>query len=228
MQNESLLPEEKMWIAAHAIARLLIKHQQEIDPERDGIRTELKKVNSYFRHKISQTPADINTPSIFFEYLDILVKNGRSIRHTGNTPEYYRCIREACNDHLKNLQSDTFVILKTLGWAIRLMHYYKVTPIGEIAEVVVQEEEITSVSERQAAIEKLKSTQVFEEGQIIEAVVEKKRSKGNKVTYLIDGISFTEKEPKTFKQIPESGSVKVEIKSLKEDGTINHIKFVEL
>lgn len=226
MQNESSLVEEKIWIVSHAIAKLLTKNQKEIAPEKDGIRTELQKINSYFRHKTCQIPTLESNTAILFEYLDVLVRNGKSVGHTGNTPEYYRCIREACNNHLKNLQFDSLAILQILGWTIRLMHYYKVIPIGEIPEIVI-EEDTTAVSERQAAIAALKSTQTFAEGQIIEATVEKKQSKGNKVTYLIAGVSFNEKEPKTFNQIPESGTVKVQIKSLKEDGTINHVKFME-
>jgi mannose/fructose/N-acetylgalactosamine-specific phosphotransferase system component IIB len=105
------------------------------------------------------------------------------------------------------------------------MRYYKVSPIGENAEP--QEESVPSaVTERQAAIEALIQTQTFEVGQMIEAQV-KQKLKGNKVTYLIGDLSFTEKEPRSFERIPESGEVKVEIKSLKEDGSINHVKFVQ-
>lgn len=227
MQNESSVPEEKIWSKAHAIAKSLTKQQQEIARGKDGIRTELKKVNSYFRHVVIQTSVDTNTIPVFFEYLDTLVKNGKSIGHTGNTPKYYECIREVCKQHLKDLPSDALAILQILGWAIRLIHYYSVTPIGETVEIEFQEPEVIAVTERQAAIEELKSTQAFEEGQIIEAQVEKKQPKGSRVTYLIGRVSFPEKEPKTFNQIPESGTVKVQIKSLKEDGSINHIKFFE-
>jgi CRISPR-associated protein (TIGR03986 family) len=69
-------------------------------------------------------------------------------------------------------------------------------------------------------------TKNFRVGQRLEArVIEKK--KGNKVKYEIDGFRYEEKESKQFKNIPESGQVIVEIKSIKDDGCINHIKFVQ-
>lgn len=205
------------WQIAHEIARDLVASEMDVN--------ELGKAIAYLRSAISRDSSSAG--SQFFKFLSTLVKSGNAIGHSGKTIGYYRNLDKACNTHLKNAISDAQSMLQILGWAARLMRYYKVTPIGEIPEVVAQEEEVTAVSERQAAIAALRSTQTFEEGQIIQAVVEKKHSKGNKVTYLIAGVSFTEKEAKTFNQIPESGSVKVEIKSLKEDGTINHIKFIE-
>ena len=205
------------WQAAHAIARDLVLAEADVN--------ELGKAIAYLRSAINRDAATAGTQ--FFKFLAALVRSGNQIGHSGRTIGYYRAVDKACKAHLSSEASDAQSLLQILGWAARLMRYYKVTPIGEIVEIEFQEPEVTAVTERQAAIEALKTTQAFEEGQIIEAQVEKKQSKGSKVTYLIGGIPFTEKEPKTFDQIPESGTVKVQIKSLKEDSSINHIKFVE-
>ena len=205
------------WQAAHAIARDLVTAEADVN--------ELGKASAYLRSAINRDAATAGTQ--FFKFLAALVRSGNQIGHSGRTIGYYRALDKACNTHLRGEASDSQSLLQILGWAARLMRYYKVTPIGEIVEIEFQEPEMTAVTERQTAIEELKSTQAFEEGQIIEAQVEKKQPKGSKVTYLIGGVPFTEKEPKTFNQIPESGTVKVQVKSLKEDGSINHIKFVE-
>jgi hypothetical protein len=205
------------WQAAHAIARDLVIAEVDVN--------ELGKAIAYLRSAINRDAATAGTQ--FFKFLATLVRSGNQIGHSGRTIGYYHAVDKACNTHLNSAASDAQSLLQILGWATRLMRYYKATPIGEMVEIEFKEQEITAVTERQAAIEELKSTQMFGEGQFIEAQVEKKQPKGSKVTYILGGVPFTEKEPKTFDQIPESGTVKVQIKSLKEDGSINHIKFAE-
>lgn len=206
---------DAQWNMAHQIAQRLVSDSTDVN--------ELGKVIAYLRTAINQHGSSAG--SQFFKYLKALVRNGDSIGHSSRTIGYYRSIDKACSDILQKENLDVETLLQILGWAARLMRYYKVAPIGEIRES--QEESVPSaVTERQAAIEALIQTQTFEVGQIIEAQV-KQKLKGNKVTYLIGDLSFTEKEPKTFDRIPESGEVKVEIKSLKEDGSINHVKFVQ-
>ncbi|WAL59849.1 hypothetical protein [Thermocoleostomius sinensis] len=206
---------DAQWNMAHQIADRLAKEDTDVN--------ELGKVIAYLRTAINQYGS--NAGSQFFKYLKTLVKNGNSIGHSSKTIGYYRSIDKACSDILQKENLDAEAILQILGWAARLMRYYKVSPIGENAEP--QEESVPSaVTERQAAIEALIQTQTFEVGQMIEAQV-KQKLKGNKVTYLIGDLLFTEKEAKTFDRIPASGKVKVEIKSLKEDGSINHVKFVQ-
>lgn len=63
-------------------------------------------------------------------------------------------------------------------------------------------------------------------GMVFEAIVLEKTKKGSKVKYDIFDEIYPEKEPKAFDKIPESGAVMVQIKSLKEDGRINHVKFI--
>lgn len=205
------------WQVAHDIARELV--------EADVDANELGKAIAYLRGAIDQDSSKAGTQ--FLKFLKTLVKNGNQIGHSGKTIGYYRNLDKVIETYLREEENNAQNMLKILGWVARLMRYYKVTPIGEIPTIEVTEEQPTSLSNRQLALERLKSEKVFEEGQIIEAQVDKKHSKGSKVTYLIEGISFTEKEPKTFNSIPESGTVKVQVKSLKEDGSINHVKYIE-
>lgn len=79
---------------------------------------------------------------------------------------------------------------------------------------------------RQEKINQLLASENLEVGKQLEAVVLGKRQKGSEVTYEISGVSFKEKEKKQFSEIPDNGSVVVEIRSLKEDGSINHVKFI--
>ena len=206
------------WQIAHDIARDLIESDADVN--------ELGKAIAYLRSAINQDPSKAGTQ--FFKFLQTLVRNGNQIGHSGRTIGYYRTLDKVVGISLKKEEANAQNMLKILGWVARLMRYYKVTPIGEIPDIEFTEEETEFLTERQLAIEKLKSEQAFKEGQIIEAVVDKKYSKGNKVTYVIEGIAFTEKERKTFNSIPESGIVKVQIKSLKEDGSINHVKFTDV
>lgn len=102
------------------------------------------------------------------------------------------------------------------------MQYYKVSPVGETVKANTISKPL--IPERKKKIEDFQKTHQFKVGDILDAKVIKK-SRGKKVTYEIEGISYTEKEQKKFDIIPENQIVKVEIKSLKEDGSINHIKF---
>lgn len=209
-QTENLT--DPQWDIAHAIAKALVKTNTDVN--------ELKKVISYLRAFLNRP----NAGSQFFLYLKVLVKNGKEIAHSNKSSEYYRSINQACSQHLKNYQEHPLVILTILGWAARLMQYYKVSPVGESVNANTISKPV--IPERKKKIEHLKKTHQFQEGNILEAKVIKK-SQGNKVTYEIEGIKYQEKEPKNFDLIPENQTVKVEIKSLKDDRSINHIKFYE-
>nr|RNJ64968.1 MAG: hypothetical protein EDM05_33680 [Leptolyngbya sp. IPPAS B-1204] len=208
---------DTQWQLAHAIAQDLVKTETDVN--------ELGKAIAYLRHTIDQNPSDAG--SRFFKYLKTLVSNGKQIAHSGRTLDYYRNIDKACSQHLRQAEAEAETMLQILGWAARLMRYYRVTPIGEISQSNSEVQIAPVVTERQAAIAELKNAQKFEQGQILEAKVDKKHSTGKKVTYIISGIPFTEKEPKLFNIIPACGTVKVQIKSLKDDGSINHVKFVQ-
>lgn len=213
MSNTELVTEsltENQWQIAHAIAQTLVKEQTDVN--------ELGKAIAYLRNAVNQNQADAN--SRFFKYLKTLVGNGRQIGHSGKTTDYYRSIDKACSDCLKGFQGDASTLLQILGWASRLMRYYKEAgPIGEVVTPVVE-------SARQVEIAKATGSHEFAVGQIVEAKVT--ALKGNKVTYEILGtIRLTEKEPKKAQSLSEGQTVKVEILDLKEDGSLRKVKCCE-
>jgi hypothetical protein len=213
MSNTELMTEaltDKQWEIAHAIAQTLVKEQTDVN--------ELGKAIAYLRNAVNQDRADAN--SRFFKYLKTLVGNGRQIGHSGKTTDYYRSIDKACSDCLKGFQGDASTLLQILGWASRLMRYYKEAgPIGEVVAPVVE-------SARQVEIAKAIGSHEFAVGQIVEAKVT--AVKGNKVTYEILGtIRLTEKEPKKAQSLSEGQTVKVEILDIEEDGSPKKVKYSE-
>lgn len=198
---------EKQWEKAHNIAQFLVKENADVN--------EFSKAIAYLRNAVDRERTD--AISRFFKYLKTLVSSGRQIGHSGKTTDYYRSIDKACSDYLKGFQGDASTLLQILGWASRLMRYYKEAgPIGEIAAPVVE-------SARQVEIAKAISSHNFAIGQIVEAKVT--AVKGNKVTYEILGtIRLTEKEPKKAQSLSEGREVKVEVLDLKEDGSPKKVR----
>ncbi|HBB30402.1 MAG TPA: hypothetical protein DDZ80_05225 [Cyanobacteria bacterium UBA8803] len=198
---------ELQWQIAHAIAHTLVKADTDVN--------ELGKAIAYLRAYVNRE----NAGARFFDYLKTLVKNGRQIGHSKRTTDYYENIESACSQYLKAYQDDAATMLQILGWASRLMRYYKDAGcIGEITAPTVE-------SVRQAEIAEVISAHNFAVGQILEATVT--AVKGNKVTYEILGtIKLTEKEPKKAQSLSEGQKVKVEILDLKEDGSIKKVKCV--
>jgi hypothetical protein len=213
MSNTELVTEyltDKQWEIAHAIAQTLVKEQTDVN--------ELGKAIAYLRNAVNQNQADAT--SRFFKYLKTLVGNGRQIGHSGKTTDYYRSIDKACSDCLKGFQGDASTLLQILGWASRLMRYYKEAgPIGEVVAPVVE-------SARQVEIAKAIGSHEFAVGQVVEAKVT--AVKGNKVTYeIMATIRLTEKEPKNAQFFSEGQVVKVEVLDLKEDGSLRKVKYCE-
>jgi hypothetical protein len=199
---------EVQWKIAHAIAQTLVKEETDVN--------ELGKAIAYLRSHANRD----NAGTKFFDYLKTLAKNGRQIGHSQRTSDYYQNIENACSKYLKAYQDDATIMLHILGWASRLVRYYKNSgSIGEITTPIVE-------SVRQAEIAEVISTHNFAIGQILEATVT--AIKGNKVTYEILGtIKLTEKEPKKSQLLSEGQQVKVEILDLKEDGSIKKVKCVD-
>lgn len=205
LMTESLT--EREWEIAHAIAQYLVKDGTDVN--------EFGKAIAYLRNAVNQDRADAN--SRFFKYLKTLVGNGRQIGHSGKTTDYYRSIDKTCSDCLKGFQGDSSTLLQILGWAYRLMRYYKEAgPIGEVVAPVLE-------SARQFEIARAIGSHEFVVGQIVEAKVT--AVKGNKVTYEILGtIRLTEKEPKKAQSLSEGQVVKVEVLDIKEDGSPKKVK----
>ncbi len=198
---------EIQWQIAHAIAQTLVKEDTDVN--------ELGKAIAYLRAYSDRG----NAGSKFFDYLKTLVRNGKQIAHSKQTPVYYENIEIACSKYLKAYQDDAAVLLKILGWASRLMRYYEnAGPIGEITAPIVE-------SARQAEIAEVTQFQEFALNQILEAKVLK--IKGNKVTYEIFGvIKLTEKEPKKASSLVENQTVQVKITAL-QNGSIKSVKCVD-
>lgn len=79
---------------------------------------EAQKALAYLRSK--------RDPKAFFAYLNAIVKNGRVVIRSNQTLGYYREILAACQRHLKGMDYDEMV--QTLGWALRLLRYYRNVP----------------------------------------------------------------------------------------------------
>ncbi|MBN3923780.1 hypothetical protein [Nostoc sp. NMS4] len=210
LTTESLTEAESQ--LAHNLAITLVKEDTDVN--------EVGKVIAYLRSIVEQPDAGWR----FFSYLKTLVTNGRQIGHSGRTPGYYRSIEGACNQYLQSQQANAQTILKILGWAMRLMRYYKVSPIEEMS--ISQSPQVEQISERQAEIAEVFQSQKFEIDQVLDATV--LAVKGNRVTYeMLGTIKLTEKEPRKAASLKEGQVVKVKITALKDDGSIKSVKFIE-
>jgi hypothetical protein len=163
---------ETDWRVAHAIAQTLVKQETDVN--------ELGKAIAYLRNAVNRKQDNAGVK--FFEYLNTLVNNGRTI---GRTLEYYRTIEQTCSSYLLDYQMKPGVMLCVLGWASRLMRYYREGgATGEDLEnpaKLISDSSQSLESERQAEIRAIAQTQSFQAGQKIE--VEVKAIKGKKVTY---------------------------------------------
>ena len=213
-----MIKEEELtaaqWQSAHQIA---IKLAQKTDVN------EFRKAIAYLRIISNQD----NAGKRFFSYLNTLAKNGDRIGHSKRTKHYYQDIFDVCKDYLVAYQADTSIMLQILGWAARLVKYYQENPVGED---FISSSGITEplVSKRQEEIAKQIADNNFTEGQIVDAIVSGKSTKGNKVTYTIANttIKLTNKEPKLFDKLSEGQAVKVQIIKL-DDGKVKKIKFCD-
>lgn len=217
LTSESLT--EAQWQITHAIALTLVKDNTDVN--------ELGKAIAYLRASVNQPDAGAK----FFRYLKTLVNNGRQIGHSGRTTDYYRSIERTCNQYLH--QQNAHTTLQILGWAARLMRYYKdASPIEEISLPPTplsrggEEQHAGQDSARQAEIAEVVQSHNFALDQILDATV--LGIKGNKVTYeILETIKLTEKEPKKVVSLKEGQVVKVKITALREDGSIKSVKCID-
>jgi hypothetical protein len=66
------------------------------------------------------------TPERFFDYLRAIVRDGCAVIRSNQTIEYYRNLQTACERHLRGM--DVAEMAQTLGWAVRLLRYYRAFP----------------------------------------------------------------------------------------------------
>lgn len=197
---------ESEWQTAHAIAQTLVKAEADVN--------ELGKAIAYLRAIGDAEDAG----SRFFKYINTLVEQGKTIGHSQKTGLYYQSIEDACKKYLKLYENNAQTMLQILGWAARLMRYYQnAGPIGEIT---------APVSARQLKIEQINKSNEWAIDQILDATVI--GIKGNFVRYDICGIHKKSKEPKKAKDLNEGQQVKVKVTELKDDGSIKHVKYVDI
>jgi hypothetical protein len=194
------------WQVADTIARQLVLDQTDLN--------EFRKTISYLRAYGDRPEAGKK----YFDYLNALARNGDRIGHSKKTRGYLESITATCQKYLDSYKDDAATLLQILGWAARLMQYYKAAgPIGEMPEPTIQ-------SERETEIQAVVANQEFFEGQTLEAIV--RGINKNKVTYeMLGTLRLTAKEPKHAKVLSEGQSVTVEITALKPDGSPKNVKF---
>jgi hypothetical protein len=202
---------------AHTMAIELVKAKT--DPN------ELGKIYSYLKSYKNREEAGKKV----FIYLVTLAKNGNKIGHSKRTIEYYENISSICDRYLKDYQDNISAILEILGWAKRLIYYYKnPSTLENLNSEELDTSSLSFQSERQIEIANIVASEQFQVGQIVQARITSVQ--GNKVTYnILKKIPKTQKEPKNYQILEEKLEqlVKVEIIELKEDGSIKKVKYVE-
>ena len=102
--------QEQDLAIADSIARMLHKKGTDVN--------ELSKCTGFLR--------DNPDGAFFFEYLDTVIADGRTVVRSGLTLGYYGAIRDACRQHLTSYKDNPQAMVQILGWAARLMRYYAV------------------------------------------------------------------------------------------------------
>jgi hypothetical protein len=203
-QSDAQLTDAQ-WEIADAIARQLVLDGTDVN--------EVQKAIAYLRGIVNKEIAGKQ----FFDYLKMLVRHGNTIGHSKRTVDYYRSLDAICTQYLTAYQDDAHKMLFLLGWAARLVKYYRDgVPISELTVPVIK-------SERESKLIAIANDSQFLLGQEINAVVAAK--KGNKVTYeIMDEIRLTQKEPKIYGSLSVGQAVIVEVIQLKDMNTIKRIK----
>ncbi len=198
---------DAQWQIADAIARQLVLDGMDVN--------ELRKAIAYLRETVDKENAGKN----FFDYLKTLVCHGDTIGHSKKTVKYYRSLDARCSQYLTNYQDDAPRMLFLLGWAARLVTYYKEGfPTGELKVPDIK-------SEREAELKAVTEAHSFKVEQLLEATII--AIKKSKVTYEILGtIRQTISEHKLLKNcdLNVGQKISVEITALREDGSIRKVQ----
>jgi len=197
---------DAQWPIADAIARQLVLDGVDVN--------ELRKAIAYLRETVDRENAGRN----FFDYLKTLVRHGNTIGHSKRTVDYYLSLDTICSQYLSSYQDDAPRILFLLGWAARLVKYYKEgVPTGELKVPEIK-------TERELEVQALAAENAFEVGQTLKATIVAIR--GSKVTYeLLGTIRLTIKEPKKARDFEEGQLITVEITQMR-DGSPRKVKSV--
>ena len=125
---------DAQWKIADAIARQLVLDEVDVN--------ELRKAIAYLRETVDKEDAGKN----FFDYLKTLVRHGDTIGHSKRTVGYYRSLDTICSQYLSDYQADPPRMLFLLGWAARLVKYYRDgSPTGELTVPDIKSERETEL-----------------------------------------------------------------------------------
>lgn len=107
------------WELADTIALELVNRETDVN--------EVQKVAVHIRVYAEAQPDQVGRR--FFTLLETMVRDGRFLVRSGRTLDYYRDLREVCNQHLRDFRTTTtpekgWELVGILGWAVRLMRYY--------------------------------------------------------------------------------------------------------
>jgi hypothetical protein len=113
MENESSLPimPEDMHIAQN-VARTLDK----------------RGVDANEAHKALEFLVKHKSGPDFFTFMQTLQRNGSVVVRSNRTLQYYAVLSEVCRQYLRRFQDDPTRMAYILGWAIRLMPFYRLEP----------------------------------------------------------------------------------------------------
>ncbi|MEC4818780.1 MAG: hypothetical protein SAK29_36730 [Scytonema sp. PMC 1069.18] len=190
---------EDQWKTVYAMAQMLANEQTDVN--------EVGKIIAYLRAYGHVENGGKN----FFQYLSVLVRNGKTVGHSGRTFDYYQSIEKACKQYLLKYQNDVPAMLQILGWVTRIMRYYKA---GGSTDFV---EEQPSVTANFVQATPATPSQQVKVGDIVDATITKK--KNVEITYkLLNSISLSQKEHKQANSLSEGQTVKLEITEVREDG----------
>ncbi|MGL4500316.1 MAG: hypothetical protein ACRCU2_14720 [Planktothrix sp.] len=224
--NKSISDEQ--WQATHVIAHKLVRAKIKD--------YHLKLIVEYVRHTLQYE----NSHFSFFKYLQHLAQHGEKMTHGKQKNEGFQIIYEVCEKELIHYKDSPTAILEILGWAFRMMKYYKnAMPAGESnarhtqspTQSPTQSLTQSPTLKRQPETPKIVENFNLKVGQRLPAIVVeiKEKNKGKKITYEIQKpqqkLSNEEYSHKST-LLSEGQSVTVEIVKLKDDGSIKKIKLV--
>jgi hypothetical protein len=106
------------WEIADRIALDLFKHETDSN--------EVHKAFQYARVQLSLHPDQ--TGKRFFQFLRIMVRDGRYFVRSSRTLFYYLDLESSCKKHLKEYEDAKYTsgqeLVEILAWVVRLMKYY--------------------------------------------------------------------------------------------------------
>lgn len=95
----------------------------------------------------------VKEPKEYFDYLRAINQHGGAVIRSGQTLNYYRELLVASERHLRGMSLAD--MQRTLGWALRLLRYYRTVPdaAGIIAEVEQSPTPIQQTTPTKAALQ---------------------------------------------------------------------------